>query len=160
MQELRQAEDAYLELSEAKVRSRTVFSRSRALESTGTGTMLKRVEKLSAKIQALRQAEDAYLELSGAKGRSRTVFSRSCAWKSTGTGTMLSGRRSRVFASANRRARPLLRREDLSRTILAFNAQHSNSSRTVSPGEKIGKAVGEDASDPKSRRRQSGALRS
>ncbi|CAN8206385.1 unnamed protein product [Coccothraustes coccothraustes] len=220
MQALRKAEDAYLEVSGAKGRCRTVFSRRRALESTGTGTMLSRrrshfiasanrrarpllrreersrttlafsarthqgqylssrlpfdrterflwrevlhnvaahfarppatldcklVEKLSAKIQALRQAEDAYLELSGAKGRSRTVFSRSGAWKSTGTGTMLSGRRSRVFASANRRARPLRRREDLSRTILAFNAQHSNSSRTVSPCEKIGKAVGEDA---------------
>ncbi|CAN8206469.1 unnamed protein product [Coccothraustes coccothraustes] len=118
------------------------------------------MEKLSAKTQVLRQAEDAYLELSGAKRRSRVVFSRSRALESTGTGTMLSARRSRFFASGSRRARPLLRREDLSRTILAFNAQHSNSSRTVSPGEKIGKAVGEDASDPKSRRRQSGALRS
>ncbi|CAN8206209.1 unnamed protein product [Coccothraustes coccothraustes] len=40
MQGLRKGEDAYLELSGAKGRSRTVFSRSRALESTGTGTML------------------------------------------------------------------------------------------------------------------------
>ncbi|CAN8206511.1 unnamed protein product [Coccothraustes coccothraustes] len=40
MQALRKGEDAYLELSGAKGRFRTVFSRSRALESTGTGTML------------------------------------------------------------------------------------------------------------------------
>ncbi|CAN8206219.1 unnamed protein product [Coccothraustes coccothraustes] len=64
-------------------------------------------------MQALRKGEDAYLELSGAKGRSRTVFSRSRALERTGT--MLSGRRSRFFASANRRARPLLRRAPTSR---------------------------------------------
>ncbi|CAN8206191.1 unnamed protein product [Coccothraustes coccothraustes] len=69
-------------------------------------------------MQALRKGEDAYLELSGAKGQSRTIFSRSRALESTGTGTMLSGRRSRFFASGSRRARPLLRREDRSRTIL------------------------------------------
>ncbi|CAN8206255.1 unnamed protein product [Coccothraustes coccothraustes] len=207
MQGLRKGEDAYLELSGAKGQLREVFSRSRALESTGTGTMLsgrrslffastsrrarpllrreersrrtlafsarthqgqylssrlpfdrterflwrevlhnvaahfarppatldcKSVEKLSAKMQALRKGEDAYLELSGAKGRSRTVFSRSRALESTGTGTMLSGRRSRFFASANRRARPLLRREERSSTTLAISAQPSNSSRTVS----------------------------
>ncbi|CAN8206233.1 unnamed protein product [Coccothraustes coccothraustes] len=82
-------------------------------------------------MQALRKGEDAYLELSGAKGRSRTVFSRSRALESTGTGTMLSGRRSRFFASANRRARPLLRREEWSSTTLAISAQPSNSSRTA-----------------------------
>ncbi|CAN8206241.1 unnamed protein product [Coccothraustes coccothraustes] len=81
-------------------------------------------------MQALRKGEDAYLELSGVKGRSRTVFSRSRALESTGTGTMLSGRRSRFFASANRRARPLLRREERSSTTLAISAQPSNSSRT------------------------------
>ncbi|CAN8206321.1 unnamed protein product [Coccothraustes coccothraustes] len=128
MQALRKGEDAYLELSGAKGQLREVFSRSRALESTGTGTMLK-MEKLSAKTQVLRQAEDAYLELSGAKRRSRVVFSRSRALESTGTGTMLSARRSRFFASGSRRARPLLRREDRSRTILAFYAQQSNSAK-------------------------------
>ncbi|CAN8206221.1 unnamed protein product [Coccothraustes coccothraustes] len=40
MQALRKGEDAYLELSRAKGQLREVFSRSRALESTGTGTML------------------------------------------------------------------------------------------------------------------------
>ncbi|CAN8206193.1 unnamed protein product [Coccothraustes coccothraustes] len=74
-------------------------------------------------MQALRKGEDAYLELSGAKGRSRTVFSRSRALESTGTGTMLSVRRSRVFASASRRARPLLRREERSRRTLAFSSR-------------------------------------
>ncbi|CAN8206443.1 unnamed protein product [Coccothraustes coccothraustes] len=40
MQALRKGEDAYLELSGAKGQLREVFSKSRALESTGTGTML------------------------------------------------------------------------------------------------------------------------
>ncbi|CAN8206237.1 unnamed protein product [Coccothraustes coccothraustes] len=115
-------------------------------------------------MQALRKGEDAYLELSGAKGRSRTVFSRSRALESTGT--MLSGRRSRFFASANRRARPLLRR-------FLFNTQMQKTRRssrealgqffranTVSPCEKIGKTFGENAGAPTSRRRISGALRS
>ncbi|CAN8206417.1 unnamed protein product [Coccothraustes coccothraustes] len=159
MQGLRKGEDAYLELSGAKGRFRTVFSRSRALESTGTGTMLsgrrsrffgstsRRTRPLlrredqsnttlaisaqpsNSSRTVLRQAEDAYLELSGAKRRSRVVFSRSRALESTGTGTMLSARRSRFFASGSRRARPLLRREDRSRTILAFYAQQSNSAK-------------------------------
>ncbi|CAN8206203.1 unnamed protein product [Coccothraustes coccothraustes] len=153
MQALRKGEDAYLELSGAKGRSRTVFSRSRALESTGTGTMLsgrrsrffasanrrarpllRREERSSTTLAisaqpsnssgtVLRQAEDAYLELSGAKGQLREVFSRSRALESTGTGTMLSGRRSLFFASTSRRARPLLRREERSRRTLAFSAR-------------------------------------
>ncbi|CAN8184696.1 unnamed protein product [Coccothraustes coccothraustes] len=40
MQALTHAEDANLELSGAKRRSRAAFGRSRALESTATGTML------------------------------------------------------------------------------------------------------------------------
>ncbi|CAN8206247.1 unnamed protein product [Coccothraustes coccothraustes] len=40
MQALRKGEDAFLELSRAKGQLWEVFSRSRALESTGTGTML------------------------------------------------------------------------------------------------------------------------
>ncbi|CAN8184617.1 unnamed protein product [Coccothraustes coccothraustes] len=40
MQALRKAEDANVELSGAKRRSRAAFGRSRALESTATGTML------------------------------------------------------------------------------------------------------------------------
>ncbi|CAN8219270.1 unnamed protein product [Coccothraustes coccothraustes] len=40
MQALREAEHANLELPEAKRLSRAAFSRSRALESTATGTML------------------------------------------------------------------------------------------------------------------------
>ncbi|CAN8206525.1 unnamed protein product [Coccothraustes coccothraustes] len=74
-------------------------------------------------MQALRKEEDAYLEVSGAKGRCRTVFSRRRALESTGTCTMLSRRRSHFIASANRRARPLLRREERSRTTLAFSAR-------------------------------------
>ncbi|CAN8206523.1 unnamed protein product [Coccothraustes coccothraustes] len=108
------------------------------------------MEKLSAKTQVLRQAEDAYLELSEAKGQWRSVFSRSRALESTGTGTMLSGRRNRFFAFGGRRVRPMLRCEERSRTILAFYAHHSNSSRTVSPCEKIGKAVGPNAGAQKS----------
>ncbi|CAN8206257.1 unnamed protein product [Coccothraustes coccothraustes] len=109
-------------------------------------------------MQGLRKGEDAYLELSGAKGQLREVFSRSRALESTGTGTMLSGRRSLFFASTSRRARPMLRCEERSRTILAFYAQRSNSLRTVSPCEKIGKAVSEYAGAQKRRRRISGAL--
>ncbi|CAN8219263.1 unnamed protein product, partial [Coccothraustes coccothraustes] len=41
MQALREAEHANLELPEAKRLSRAAFSRSRALESTATGTMLR-----------------------------------------------------------------------------------------------------------------------
>ncbi|CAN8219562.1 unnamed protein product [Coccothraustes coccothraustes] len=113
---LREAEHANLELPEAKRRSRAAFSRSRAIESTVTGITLKRVEKLSANMQALRQAEDANLELPEAKRRSRAAFGRSRALEGTATGTMLRLRRSRFFASGIRTARPLLRREERSRT--------------------------------------------
>ncbi|CAN8211902.1 unnamed protein product [Coccothraustes coccothraustes] len=82
-------------------------------------------------MQALREAEEANLELSGAQRLSWAAFGRSRALESTATGTMLSARRSRFFASASRRARPLLRREERRRTTVAFSAQPSNSSRTV-----------------------------
>ncbi|CAN8184701.1 unnamed protein product [Coccothraustes coccothraustes] len=82
-------------------------------------------------MQVLTHAEDANVELSGAKRRSRAAFGRSRALESTATGTMLSARRSRFFASWSRRARPLLRPEERSRTTVASSAQPSNSSRTV-----------------------------
>ncbi|CAN8193350.1 unnamed protein product [Coccothraustes coccothraustes] len=81
-------------------------------------------------MQALTHAKDANVELSGAKRLSRAAFGRSRALESTATGTMLLARRSRLFASGSRRARPLLRREERSRTTVAFSAQPSNSSRT------------------------------
>ncbi|CAN8219514.1 unnamed protein product [Coccothraustes coccothraustes] len=65
---------------------------------------------------ALRQAEDTNLELPKAKRRSRAAFSRSRALQSTATGKMLSARRSQFFASGSRTARPLLRRDERSRT--------------------------------------------
>ncbi|CAN8193348.1 unnamed protein product [Coccothraustes coccothraustes] len=83
-------------------------------------------------MQALTHAKDANVELSGAKRLSRAAFGRSRALESTATGTMLLARRSRLFASGSRRARPLLRREERSRTTVAFSAQPSNSSRTRS----------------------------
>ncbi|CAN8211913.1 unnamed protein product [Coccothraustes coccothraustes] len=83
-------------------------------------------------MQALREAEEANLELSGAQRLSWAAFGWSRALVSTATGTMLSARRSRFFASASRRARPLLRREERRRTTVAFSAQPSNSSRTLS----------------------------
>ncbi|CAN8217919.1 unnamed protein product [Coccothraustes coccothraustes] len=146
MQALTHAEDAHLELPGAKRLLRAAFGRSRALESTATGTMLsarrsrffasasrralpllrQRVEKLSAKMQELIHAEDGILELPGAKRLLREAFGRSRALESTATGTMLSARRSRFFASASRRALPLLRREERSRTTLALSAQPSN----------------------------------
>ncbi|CAN8219553.1 unnamed protein product [Coccothraustes coccothraustes] len=149
---LREAEHSNLKLPEAKRRSRAAFGRSRALESSATGTMLRarrirffasgrrtarpllrREERsrtklafsaqpsntsrtLSAKMQALRQAEDASLELPEAKHMLRAAFGRSRALESSATGTMLSARRSRFFASGSRTARPLLRREERSRT--------------------------------------------
>ncbi|CAN8185591.1 unnamed protein product [Coccothraustes coccothraustes] len=79
-------------------------------------------------MQALRHTEGANLELPGAKRLLRAAFGRSCALESTATGTMLSARRSRFLASASRRSRPLLRREERKRTTLAFSAQPSNSS--------------------------------
>ncbi|CAN8211886.1 unnamed protein product [Coccothraustes coccothraustes] len=113
----------------------------------------KRVEKLSTKMQALREAEEANLELSGAQRLSWAAFGRSLALESNATGTMLSARRSRFF-SASRRARPLLRREERRRTTVAFSAQPSNPARTG------GKAFDEDAGAQRSRRGQSGAVRS
>ncbi|CAN8211870.1 unnamed protein product [Coccothraustes coccothraustes] len=107
-------------------------------------------------MQALREAEEANLELSGAQRLSWAAFGRSRALESTATGTMLSARRSRFFASASRRARPLLRREERRRTTVAFSAQPSNPART----EKSGKAFVEDAGAQRSRRGQSGAVRS
>ncbi|CAN8212116.1 unnamed protein product [Coccothraustes coccothraustes] len=187
MQALREAEEANLELSGAQRLSWAAFGRSRALESTATGTMLsarrsrffasasrrerpllrreerrrttvafsaqpsnparthtfpfgKRVEKLSSKMQALREAEEANLELSGAQRLSWAAFGRSRALESTATGTMLSARRSRFFASASRRERPLLRPQFPLR-------------------EKSGKAFDEDAGAQRSRRGPSGAVR-
>ncbi|CAN8211952.1 unnamed protein product [Coccothraustes coccothraustes] len=81
-------------------------------------------------MQALREAEDANLELSGAQRLSWAAFGRSRALESTATGTMLSARRSRFFASASQRERPLLRREERRRTTVAFSAQPSNPART------------------------------
>ncbi|CAN8176937.1 unnamed protein product [Coccothraustes coccothraustes] len=81
-------------------------------------------------MQALRHTEDPNLELSGAKRLSRAAFSRSRALESSATSTMLSARRSRSFASASRRSRPLLRCEERKRTTVAFSAQPSNSSGT------------------------------
>ncbi|CAN8211894.1 unnamed protein product [Coccothraustes coccothraustes] len=69
-------------------------------------------------MQALREAEEANLELSGAQRLSWAAFGRSRALESTATGTMLSARRSRFFASASQRARPLLRREERRRTTV------------------------------------------
>ncbi|CAN8212101.1 unnamed protein product [Coccothraustes coccothraustes] len=88
------------------------------------------MEKLSTKLQSLTEAEEANLELSGAQRLSWAAFGRSRALESTATGTMLSARRSRFFASASRRARPLLRREERRRTTVAFSAQPSNPART------------------------------
>ncbi|CAN8212148.1 unnamed protein product [Coccothraustes coccothraustes] len=162
MQALREAEDSYLELSGDKRPSRAAFGRSRALESTGTGTilsarrsrffasgsrrarpLLRREERRRTTVafsaqpsnpartmQALREAEDANLELSGDKRLSSAAFGRSRALESTGTGTMFSARRSRFFASASRRERPLLRREERRRTTVAFSLQPSNPART------------------------------
>ncbi|CAN8212024.1 unnamed protein product [Coccothraustes coccothraustes] len=105
-------------------------------------------------MQALREAEEANLEQSGAQRLSWAAFGRSRALESTATGTMLSARRSRFFASASRRARPLLRREERRRTTVALSAQPSNPARTS------GKAFDEDAGAQRSRRGQSGAVRS
>ncbi|CAN8212022.1 unnamed protein product [Coccothraustes coccothraustes] len=83
-------------------------------------------------MQSFTEAEEAHLELSGAQRLSWAAFGRSRALESTATGTMLSARRSRFFASASRRERPLLRREERRRTTVAFSAQPSNSSSTLS----------------------------
>ncbi|CAN8212134.1 unnamed protein product [Coccothraustes coccothraustes] len=91
-------------------------------------------------MQALREAEEANLELSGAQRLSWAAFGRSRALESTATGTMLSARRSRFFASASRRERPLLRPQFPLR-------------------EKSGKAFDEDAGAQRSRRGPSGAVR-
>ncbi|CAN8219354.1 unnamed protein product [Coccothraustes coccothraustes] len=121
---LREAEHTNLKLPEAKRLSRAAFGRSRALESTATGTMLsarrsrffasgsrpsrpllrQRVEKLSANMLALREAEHTNLKIPEAKRLSRAAFGSSRALESTatGTGTMLSARRSRFFASGSR----------------------------------------------------------
>ncbi|CAN8212010.1 unnamed protein product [Coccothraustes coccothraustes] len=120
MQALREAEEANLELSGAQRLSWAAFGRSRALESTATGTMLsarrsrffasdpperaaaaETVEKRSTKMQSFTEAEEANLELSGAQRLSWAAFGRSRALESTATGTMLSARRSRFFASAS-----------------------------------------------------------
>ncbi|CAN8219432.1 unnamed protein product [Coccothraustes coccothraustes] len=69
-----------------------------------------------ANILALREAEHTNLKLPEAKRLSRAAFGRSRALESTATGTMLSARRSRFFASGSRPSRPLLRREERSRT--------------------------------------------
>ncbi|CAN8219486.1 unnamed protein product [Coccothraustes coccothraustes] len=146
MQALREAEHANRKVSEAKCRSQAAFGRSRALESTATGIMLSarrsrffasdsriewpllRREERSRKYlafsaqpsntsrTALREAEHANLELPESKRQSRAAFSRSRALQTFATGTMLSARRSRFFASGCRTARPLLRREERSRT--------------------------------------------
>ncbi|CAN8217922.1 unnamed protein product [Coccothraustes coccothraustes] len=130
MQALIHAEDAHLELPGAKRLLQAAFGRSRALESTATGTMLSARRSrffASASRRALPLLrQDGILELPGAKRLLREAFGRSRALESTATGTMLSARRSRFFASGSRRALPLLRREERSRTTLALSAQPSN----------------------------------
>ncbi|CAN8219453.1 unnamed protein product [Coccothraustes coccothraustes] len=118
---LREAEHTNLKLPEAKGRSQAAFGRSRALESSATGTMLsarrsrffasgsrtgfslrERVEKHSAKMLGLREAEHTIMKLPEAKRRSQAAFGWSRALESSATGTMLSARRSRFFASGSR----------------------------------------------------------
>ncbi|CAN8211950.1 unnamed protein product [Coccothraustes coccothraustes] len=160
MQSFTEAEEANLELSGAQRLSWAAFGRSRALESTATGTMLsarrsrffasasrrawplqRREERRRTTVAfsaqpsnssrtSLTEAEEANLELSGAQRLSWAAFGWSRALESTATGTMLSARRSRFFASASRRERPLLRREERRRTTVAFSAQPSNPART------------------------------
>ncbi|CAN8219593.1 unnamed protein product [Coccothraustes coccothraustes] len=74
------------------------------------------VEKLSAKMLALREAEDTDLKLPEAKRRSRAPFGSSRTLESTATGKMLNARRSQLFDSGSRTARPLLRRDERSST--------------------------------------------
>ncbi|CAN8219442.1 unnamed protein product [Coccothraustes coccothraustes] len=92
---LREAEHTNLKLPEAKGRSQAAFGRSRALESSATGTML--------------SARRSRFFASGSRTGCRAL-------ESTATGTMLRARRSRFFASGSRPSRPLLRREERSRT--------------------------------------------
>ncbi|CAN8217928.1 unnamed protein product [Coccothraustes coccothraustes] len=130
MQALIHAEDAHLELPGAKRLLRAAFGRSRALESTATGTMLSARRSrffASASRRALPLLrQDGNLELPRAKRLLREAFGRSRALESTATCTMLSARRSRFFPSGSWRALPLLRREERSRTTLALSAQPSN----------------------------------
>ncbi|CAN8219381.1 unnamed protein product [Coccothraustes coccothraustes] len=112
---LKEAEHTNLKLPEAKRWSQAASGRSRALESTATGTMLSaRRSRFFA--SALREAEHTNLRLPEAKRRSQAAFDKSRALESTATGTMLSARRSRFFASGSRPSRRLLRREERSRT--------------------------------------------
>ncbi|CAN8217939.1 unnamed protein product [Coccothraustes coccothraustes] len=113
MQAPTHAEDGILELPRAKRLLRAAFGRSRASESTATGTMLS-----ARRSRFFASASRRALPLLRPFGRSR-------ASESTATGTMLSAQRSRFFASGSRRALPLLRREERSRTTLALSAQPS-----------------------------------
>ncbi|CAN8219315.1 unnamed protein product [Coccothraustes coccothraustes] len=113
---LREAEHTNLKLPEVKRQWLAALCWSRALESTATGTLLERVEKIAPKVLVLREAEHPNLKLPEAKGRSRAAFSRRRALESTATGTLLTARRSRFFTSGSRTARPPLRREKRSRT--------------------------------------------
>ncbi|CAN8211991.1 unnamed protein product [Coccothraustes coccothraustes] len=87
-------------------------------------------------MQALREAEEANLELSGAQRLSWAAFGRSRALESTATGTMLSARRSRFFASASRRARPLLRPFD--KVAVAHRSRRGQSGAVRSSAPVVG----------------------
>ncbi|CAN8212154.1 unnamed protein product [Coccothraustes coccothraustes] len=161
MQALREAEEAHLELSGTQRLSWAAFGRSRALESTGTGTMFSarrsrffasasRRERPLLRREERRRTTVAFSAQPSNPARTMQALreaedanlelsgDKRLSWAAfrrsrplESTGTMFSARRSRFFASGSRRARPLLRREERRRTTVAFSAQPSNSSRTV-----------------------------
>ncbi|CAN8219446.1 unnamed protein product [Coccothraustes coccothraustes] len=118
---LREAEHTNLKLPEAKRPSRAAFGRSRALESTATGTMLS-----ARRSRFFASGSRTAWPLLRREERSAHNWHSSCspqthqgwcrALESTATGTMLRARRSRFFASGSRPSRPLLRREERSCT--------------------------------------------
>ncbi|CAN8174917.1 unnamed protein product [Coccothraustes coccothraustes] len=188
MQALRKAEDANVELSGAKRRARAAFGSSRALESTGTGTMLS-ARKSRFFASGSRRARPL---LRPQERRSTTVAFSAQPSNSSRTQKRFGEQRHRHNAQCAKK--PLLRLRHPESTAAAETSRtkkHNSgilcaalklikdAPRCIKLDErqgncwvkfsvpaqfllvrKSGKAFGEDSGAQKSRRRQCGALRS
>ncbi|CAN8174370.1 unnamed protein product [Coccothraustes coccothraustes] len=167
MQALRKAEDANVELSGAKRRARAAFGSSRALESSGTATMLS-----ARKSRFFASGSRRARPLLRPEERSSTTVAFS-AQPSNSSRTQKRFGEHRHRHNAQCAKKPLLRlRQPESAAAAETSRTKKHNSGILCAALKLikdaqivlvrksGKAFGEDAGAQKSRRRQCGALRS
>ncbi|CAN8174950.1 unnamed protein product [Coccothraustes coccothraustes] len=167
MQALRKAEDANVELSGAKRRARAAFGSSRALESSGTATMLS-----ARKSRFFASGSRRARPLLRPEERSSTTVAFS-AQPSNSSRTQKRFGEQRHRHNAQCAKKPLLRLRHPESTAAAETSRTKKHNSGILCAalklikdaqillvRKSGKAFGEDAGTQKSRSRQCGALRS